>query len=82
MAFIAVLVTVVSCEKSVTKPGGKPVETTAEIKVLPAAPGEDAPLRPLRHHFSRSRQLPEAHWPECRKVFPDSPDSAGTIPLH
>lgn len=42
MAFIAVLVTVVSCEKSVTKPGGKPVETTAEIKVLPAAPGEVA----------------------------------------
>lgn len=42
MAFIAVLVTVVSCEKSVTRPGGKPVETTAEIKVLPAAPGEVA----------------------------------------
>ena len=42
MAFVAVLVTVVSCEKSASKPGGKPVETTPEIKVAPAAPGEVA----------------------------------------
>lgn len=38
MAFIAVLVTVVSCEKTANKPAGKPVEKTYEIKVAPAAP--------------------------------------------
>lgn len=76
MASLAVLMTLVACEKE-RKPGGKPLEITPEIKVTPAEPGVVAASGgTVTLTLTSNKDWAVAEVPEWMTVSPESGEAS------